>query len=126
MLARSLSRASVAALLVAILAAGCARKPPLEVYFFYSAICPSCETSRKALQDAGSLSYYAQQYRSPKVEIVDVYKNAASQDALLKAIDTYKVPREKQALPLLIVNGTAYSGFEEVATALRSLDRRKR
>jgi hypothetical protein len=126
MLARSLPRAVVAAILIACLAAGCVRKPPLEVLFFYSAICPSCETSRKALQDAGSVSYYAQQYHDPKVEIVDVYKSAASQDALLKAIDTYQVPSEKQALPLLIVNGAAYSGFDEVEKALRSLDRRKR
>jgi hypothetical protein len=116
---------TLGALIACALSAGCDRRPTLEVLYFYSAICPACEESRKSVAGANSVRYYADQYRNPSVRIYDVLHDASAQDALVAAIGKYGIPIDKQRLPLLIVNGTASSGLQDVAIAITALERRK-
>jgi len=102
------------------------RPSALEVLYFYMAACPACEESRKSLSGAAAVVVYSQQYRDPVVRVYDLLEDADASDALAAAMDTYNIPQEKLRLPLLIVNGTAYFGLEEVRPAIAALDRRRR
>ena len=96
----------------------CASRERTEVLYFYSAICPSCEESQRSTAGVASLFSLARENRRTEVRVWDVYHDEGAQDALLAAVDKYGVPLGKQGLPLLIVNGTASSGLDEVEAAI--------
>jgi hypothetical protein len=104
----------------------CAPRERLEVLYFYSAICPACEESRRNKFGATSVLYFTDKRRGAEVHVYDVYHDDGAQDALFAAIDKYAIPLAKQQLPLLVVNGKATSGLEEVEKAILALDPRRR
>jgi hypothetical protein len=112
--------------LVAGLLMSCAPRERLEVLYFYSAICPACEESRRNKDGATSVLYLTQKKRGAEVRVYDVYDDDGAQDALIAAIDKYDIPVEKQQLPLLVVNGKATSGLVEVEKAILALEPRRR
>jgi len=105
--------------LTCALIGACAR--PIEIQYFFSPVCPACEESQKALEQASSLSYLQRQNRRIHLETFDVVHSDEASDALFAAIDKYRVALDRQTLPLLIVDGTVYSGLEEVESAIRDL-----
>ena len=115
------ARLVAAALLLLSVTVACAPRKPVEVLYFYSAICPSCEESQRSERGMSSLVDLGHTNRRVELEVWDVYRDSGAQDALFAALDTYRVPLEKQGLPLLMVNGTAYSGLEEVERAIAEL-----
>lgn len=94
--------------------------------YFYSAICPACEDSRRNKDGASSVLYLTDRRRGAEVRVYDVYQDDGAQNALFAAIDRYGIPVEKQQLPLLVVNGKATSGLDDVEKAILALDPRRR
>ena len=113
---------SILALGIAVgLLGACAARERVQVLYFFSAVCPSCEESQRAVRGASSAAYAASRDARIEVHVYDVYRDEEAMDALLAAVDRFKVPVERQGLPLLIVNGEAYSGLDEVEPALAKL-----
>jgi hypothetical protein len=104
----------------------CAPRERMEVLYFYSAVCPACEESRRSQEGVSSLAFLAGKKRRVDLHYYDVYHDGGAQDALLAALDKYRIPLERQGLPMLIVNGTATVGLEEVEAAIRELSARRR
>lgn len=109
-----------------LLLAGCSRRDPPVVLFFYGAVCPSCEESKRSVADAIMVASAVRGRRGATALIYDVYESAEASDALIAAIERYQLPPEKQGLPLLIVDGRAWSGLEEVEEGIASLSPGKR
>lgn len=110
----------------ACLFAACAPRERLEVLSFYSAICPACEESSRSRNGGTSLLYLARDRKRVELQTWDVSKDEGAQDALFAAVDRYRIPLEKQGLPLLVVNGRASSGLEEAEAAIGELGSRDR
>ncbi len=93
----------------------CARaeKPPL--LYFYENYCESCSLEQAFLRDFGALT--GQSAEGYACSFYDMQKGA-SRAALDAAIETYKIPEDKQRLPLLILDGVVYAGNTEIQRSL--------
>jgi len=95
----------------------------LEVLYFYSAACSACDESRRSLENVASLAAFKRRDGQIRVFTYDVGRSGEASAALFAAIERHRIPKEKQALPLLIVNGACYAGLEEAERAIDSLIR---
>jgi hypothetical protein len=95
----------------------------LEVLYFYDAACSACDESRRSLENVASLAAVKRRDGRIRVSTYDVGRSGEASTALFAAIERHRIPKEKQALPLLIINGAWYAGLEEAERAIDSLVR---
>lgn len=118
MLRRYACRAAVAALVAAGSLLGCSREKT-TLYFFYEAVCPSCEESSRMVNLANRVAFAVQQSRREEVEIYDVFRGDATKK-LEEVSAKHGVSWEKLSLPVLFASGKVYSGEKEVLAYLAS------
>lgn len=115
--------ATVSALLLLAILAGCRPAEGVLILFFYTTVCPSCDASRVAVTQSVRLAGVAKAHPGWRLAVYDVITDDAGLAEMAAAMDRYRIPGEKQLLPMLLVNGTAHSGSGAVETALAALER---
>ena len=85
-----------------------AQEREIEIYFFYSAICPHCKTEKEFLKDLKN--------KYPEIEIkeYEVISNTENQQILQDFYQRYEVPeREKGYVPVTFTPNRYFIGFNE-------------
>jgi hypothetical protein len=116
----------VAAVCALSVLATCAPAAPTEIVFFYSPTCKSCSTGYGDLSDVAILGEIASRNKGYTFRAYEVSGGQEASDALIEAIDRNKIPLERQRLPLLLVNGRAYSSRPEVKAEIEALSHGRR
>ncbi len=110
----------VAGLLLLFVATGCDSGDVVDIDFFYSEVCPSCDTYRKAESIRDTLAFIAQKNRSIAAESHNLIDPAAN-TALRKEIEERGFPDISNSVPILMIDDKYYIGYDDIEAAIAAL-----
>ena len=111
----------ITALLVGSMSA-CAGARKATLYLFYEAVCPACEEYSRMRNLSSRVAWIAQQSRSERAEIHDVYEGDGMK-RLEEVCSEYGVKPETLSLPVLFAGGKIYAGEATIVDYLKSREK---
>ena len=111
-------------LLAMFLASACGSGRTTTAYFFYEAVCPSCEETQRVERLAARVASWGQQEKRITVRPYDMLKSGTEAfEALERLCRDLGVDSSTVSLPVLFNNGALYQGEERIETFLSETNR---
>lgn len=105
-----------------LLTLACAPREVSDVDFFYREICPECEGYRRARSITGELSTVDRERDDVEAESHNLIDPSA-ESLLLQELSRRGLPDVSKSLPLLLVDGEYFVGYDDIEAAVAELQR---